>query len=59
MPKLPVAKQMWTPEVGLAEGAKAWMKNGGGHHTVLTLSLSEEQLKQLADLFGVDFISIK
>ena len=59
MPKLPVAKQMWTPEIGLAEGAKQWMKYGGGHHTVLTLALSEEQLEQLARLFKVDFINIK
>ena len=49
MPKLPVAKQMWTPEVGLEEGAKQWMRYGGGHHTVLTLTLSEAQLKQLAE----------
>ena len=35
------------------------MKYGGGHHTVLTLALSEEQLEQLARLFKVDFINIK
>lgn len=59
MPKLPVAKQMWTPTIGLEEGAKQWMRYGGGHHTVLTLALSEEQLEELANLFGIEFVSIK
>ncbi len=57
-PHLPVAKQLWTPTVGLKEGAERWMHAGGGHHTILSFSLKPQQIK---DLFGmldvkVDFI---
>ena len=58
MPKLPTAKQMWTPKVGLANGAKAWMYAGGGHHSVISLNATEEQLKELARLFKVELVDI-
>ncbi|MDB6255053.1 L-arabinose isomerase [Lactobacillus amylovorus] len=58
MPKLPTAKQMWTPKVGLAKGAKAWMYAGGGHHSVISLNANEEQLRELARLFGIKFVDI-
>ncbi|MCH3922335.1 L-arabinose isomerase [Limosilactobacillus sp.] len=56
MPKLPVAKQMWTPTAGLAKGAKEWMHAGGGHHTVLSLNLTMDQMKTLAKLFGIELV---
>ena len=52
-PKLPVAKQLWTPKVGLKAGALAWMKQGGGHHTVLSFALTGEQLEDLATMFQI------
>lgn len=58
MPKLPTAKQMWTPKVGLAKGAKAWMYAGGGHHSVISLNATEEQLKELARLFKIELVDI-
>ncbi|KRM83978.1 L-arabinose isomerase [Liquorilactobacillus vini] len=58
-PNLPVAKQMWTPKVGLREGALAWMENGGGHHTVLSFNISEEQIADLAKMFGIKSVEIK
>ncbi|MCI1857569.1 MAG: L-arabinose isomerase [Sporolactobacillus sp.] len=57
-PKLPVAKQLWTPKVGLKAGATAWIQNGGGHHTVLSFALNEEQIHDLATLFGVSSVAI-
>lgn len=59
MPNLPVAKQMWTPEMGLRKGAVAWMHNGGGHHTVLSMGLTMDQMHTLADLFGIKLVDIK
>lgn len=59
MPNLPVAKQMWTPKVGLKEGATGWMYNGGGHHTVLSMNLTMDQMKTLAKLFGIGFVEVK
>ncbi|MFD1392302.1 L-arabinose isomerase [Lacticaseibacillus jixianensis] len=59
LPHLPVASQLWTPTVGLKEGATAWIKNGGGHHTVLSFSISTTQIKDLATLFGVQAVVIE
>lgn len=42
-PHLPVAKQLWTPTVGLKEGSTAWIQAGGGHHTVLSFHLTDRK----------------
>ena len=57
-PHLPVAKQMWTPKVGLKHGATKWIQNGGGHHTVLTFAATETQIQDLATMFGLPFADI-
>ena len=53
-PHLPVAKQLWTPKVGLKDGATAWIYAGGGHHTVFSLAITEEQLADLAKMFEMN-----
>ena len=58
-PHLPVAKQMWTPKVGLKQGATQWIQAGGGHHTVFSFAASEEQVSDLAKMYGVDLCSIQ
>ncbi|TYC48476.1 L-arabinose isomerase [Weissella muntiaci] len=58
-PFLPVAKQLWTPKMGLKAGAEAWMKIGGGHHTVLSFAIDAEQINDLSNLFALHFIDIK
>ena len=57
-PHLPVAKQLWTPKVGLKEGATQWIKAGGGHHTVLSFAIKESQIHDLAMMFGTDLVEI-
>ena len=57
-PHLPVAKQLWTPKVGLKEGATCWIEAGGGHHTVLSFSIKESQLHDLAVMLGADLVEI-
>ncbi|WP_137597604.1 L-arabinose isomerase [Paucilactobacillus kaifaensis] len=57
-PHLPVAKQLWTPKVGLKKGATAWIREGGGHHTVFSLALTEQQLADFAQLVDLDFVGI-
>ncbi len=57
-PHLPVAKQLWTPKVGLKEGSTAWIEAGGGHHTVLSFRVTEEQVRDLAIMLGVDLVEI-
>lgn len=58
-PFLPVAKQLWTPKMGLKVGAEAWLKIGGGHHTVLSFTITSEQIADLSALFGLNYIDIK
>ncbi len=57
-PFLPVAKQLWTPKMGLKKGAELWMTTGGGHHTVLSFAIDSEQLQDLSDLFGLTYVNL-
>jgi L-arabinose isomerase len=57
-PHLPVAKQLWTPKVGLKEGATRWIEAGGGHHTVLSFRLTEEQIHDLGTMLGLELVEI-
>lgn len=57
-PNLPVAKQLWTPKAGLKKGAAAWIKAGGGHHTVLSFRLKEEQIHDLAVMLDMELVEI-
>lgn len=57
-PHLPVAKQLWTPKVGLKEGATAWIQAGGGHHTVLSFRLKESQIHDLGVMLGMELVEI-
>ncbi|UQS83104.1 L-arabinose isomerase [Bombilactobacillus thymidiniphilus] len=58
MPHLPVAKQMWTPKAGLKAGSLQWLQNGGGHHTVFSFSITEQQIQDLATLYGIKTVAI-
>ena len=57
-PYLPVAKQLWTPTVGLREGATKWIQAGGGHHTVLSFHIQPQQIRDLAEMLGVTLVEI-
>ena len=57
-PHLPVAKQLWTPKVGLKKGSMEWIKAGGGHHTVLSFRLTEDQIHDLAEMLGMELVEI-
>ncbi|MFD1432196.1 L-arabinose isomerase [Lacticaseibacillus yichunensis] len=58
-PHLPVARQLWTPKMGLKNGATQWIQDGGGHHTVFSLSVTETQLHDLAQMFDLTYINIQ
>ena len=57
-PHLPVAKQLWTPKVGLKKGATEWIHAGGGHHTVLSFRITEEQIHDLGTMLGMNLVEI-
>lgn len=58
LPKLPVARAFWTCKPDFQTGVEAWILSGGGHHTVLSLSVSSWQLRALAEEFGVECVVI-
>ena len=58
-PKLPVARVMWTPKPSFHEGIKTWIETGGGHHTVLSLNLTVDQIETWANLVNLEYVTIK
>jgi len=57
-PHLPTARQVWTPKSGFYKGVEDWIKYGGGHHTVLSFGVSTEQIKDLANMFELESVTI-
>lgn len=58
-PKLPVARVMWEVLPSFSTGVNQWLEHGGGHHTVLSLNLSSQQVASWAKLAQLDYIIIK
>ena len=58
MPNLPVAKMVWIPQPNFSDGVKAWIYAGGGHHTVVTLKLSVDQVYDWSRMVGLETIII-
>lgn len=58
-PNLPVARVMWTPKPDFHKGVKSWIETGGGHHTVLSLNLTSDQIETWAKLVGLETVLIK
>ncbi len=58
MPNLPVAKMVWKPEPNFSDGVKAWIYAGGGHHTVVTLKLTVDQIYDWSRMVGIETVII-
>ncbi len=58
LPKLPVARAIWTPEPDLKIAATAWIFAGGSHHTSLSQALTPEYLQDFADMAGLECLLI-
>ena len=58
-PNLPVARVLWEVKPNFHEGIRAWIEAGGGHHTVVSLSLSTDQILAWAKLVGLEVALIK
>lgn len=58
MPNLPVARVMWKPAPDLETGIECWITAGGAHHTVLSYDVSAEQMKDFANMLGLEFVHI-
>ncbi|MGD6902222.1 L-arabinose isomerase [Bacillus infantis] len=58
-PNLPVARVLWEVKPNFQDGVKAWLENGGGHHTVVSLNLTADQIVSYAKLVDLDYVVIK
>jgi L-arabinose isomerase len=58
LPRLPVARAVWTPRPDLPQAAAAWILAGGAHHTGFSQALSAEHLEDFAEIAGIEFLLI-
>ena len=58
LPNLPVARALWTPRPSLKVAAAAWIYAGGAHHTSFSYTVTAEQLRDFAEMAGVEFLAI-
>ncbi len=58
MPKLPVARAVWAPKPDFSTSTECWLAAGGPHHTVLSTALTGEHLTDLAEMIGIELVTI-
>jgi L-arabinose isomerase len=58
LPRLPVARAVWEPRPDLSTAAEAWLTAGGSHHSVFTMALGIEALRDLAQIAGIELLVI-
>jgi len=58
-PRLPVARVLWKVKPNFHDAVRTWIENGGGHHTVVSLNLTADQIVTYAKLVNLDYVLIK
>jgi len=58
LPRLPVARAVWSPRPNLSTSAEAWLSAGAPHHTVYSSALALETLTDLAEMTGIELLVI-
>ena len=58
MPNLPGARVMWQAMPDLTTGLECWITAGGAHHTTLTYDVTADQMKDWANMMGIEFVHI-
>ena len=58
LPKLPVARALWSPKPSLKVAAAAWILAGGAHHTGFSQGVTAEHMKDFADMAGIEYLLI-
>jgi L-arabinose isomerase len=58
LPRLPVARAVWSPRPDLRTSTTSWLTAGGPHHTVLSTALRREHLEDFAEMAGVELAFI-
>jgi L-arabinose isomerase len=58
LPKLPVARALWSPRPDLKTAAAAWIYAGGPHHTVFSQAATSEHVEDFAEMLGIECLFI-
>jgi L-arabinose isomerase len=58
LPKLPVARVLWKAQPSLSQAVENWIQAGGAHHTCFSFEVTTEQLRDFADLVGIEMVLI-
>jgi L-arabinose isomerase len=58
LPKLPVARAVWTCAPDFKTAAAAWIHAGGAHHTGFSFDVTTEHVEDFAEMVGVELVVI-
>jgi L-arabinose isomerase len=58
LPRLPVARALWTCRPDFRTAVSAWILAGGAHHTGFSQALTSEHLEDFATIAGIEFVPI-
>ena len=58
-PNLPVARVLWKTKPNFHEGVHSWIQAGGGHHTVVSLNLTTDEIETWAKLVELETVVIR
>ncbi len=58
LPRLPVARAVWTCRPDFATACESWILAGGAHHTAYSLSVTTEMLEDFATIAGIEMVVI-
>ena len=58
MPALPVARAVWRCKPDFKTAVAAWIYAGGAHHTGYSYSVTQEHLRDFAEIAGIEIVVI-
>jgi L-arabinose isomerase len=58
LPKLPVARAVWTCAPDFKTACAAWIHAGGAHHTGFSFDVTTEHVEDFAEMAGVELVVI-
>jgi L-arabinose isomerase len=58
MPRLPVARAMWTPRPDFKRGCEGWILAGGAHHVSFSRAVTTAHLEDFASMVGIELVRI-
>jgi len=58
LPKLPVARAVWKCRPDFKTACASWIYAGGAHHTAFSYPVTTEQLRDFAEIAGIELVLI-